>query len=62
MMRRGELLALAAALPAAGQVTARRVEVETVFKSPGKTPHPNGLQATKEGLWVYDQTAAPILR
>jgi streptogramin lyase len=28
-------------------------KVETVFKSPG--PHPNGLQATDEGLWIMDQ-------
>jgi DNA-binding beta-propeller fold protein YncE len=28
-------------------------KVETLFKTPG--PHPNGLQATKEGLWIIDQ-------
>jgi streptogramin lyase len=28
-------------------------KVEIVFKSPG--PQPNGLQATKDGLWVMDQ-------
>jgi streptogramin lyase len=28
-------------------------KVEIVFKSPG--PQPNGLQATKDGLWVIDQ-------
>src|SRR6266496_2904266 len=28
-------------------------KVETVFKSPG--PQPNGLQATKDGLWIMDQ-------
>jgi streptogramin lyase len=28
-------------------------KVETVFKSPG--PHPNGLQATRDGLWIMDQ-------
>jgi len=27
--------------------------VEVAYKSPG--PHPNGLQATAEGLWVMDQ-------
>jgi len=32
----------------------RRVgRVETAFRSPG--PHPNGLQATAEGLWIIDQ-------
>src|SRR3954452_18119259 len=32
----------------------RRVgRVETAFPSPG--PHPNGLQATTEGLWIMDQ-------
>src|SRR4051812_35740552 len=31
----------------------RQVKVETVFKSPG--PHPNGLQATADGLWILDQ-------
>jgi streptogramin lyase len=30
-------------------------KVEIVFKSPG--PQPNGLQATKEGLWIMDQGA-----
>jgi streptogramin lyase len=29
--------------------------VEIAFKSPG--PQPNGLQATKEGLWIIDQSA-----
>jgi hypothetical protein len=28
--------------------------VEIVFHSPG--PHPNGLQATDEGLWIIDQS------
>jgi sugar lactone lactonase YvrE len=45
-MRRREFLALAAVLP-------RRVKVEIAFKSPG--PHPNGLQATADGLWILDQ-------
>ena len=32
----------------------RRVgRVETAFRSPG--PHPNGLQAAAEGLWIMDQ-------
>ena len=54
MMRRREFLALAAAAPAVGPVRTRPAgKVETVFKSPG--PKPNGLQATKEGLWILDQ-------
>jgi streptogramin lyase len=41
--------AVAAAAPA------RRIgKVETMFKTPG--PHPNGLQATAEGLWIIDQS------
>lgn len=27
--------------------------VETVFRTPG--PHPNGMQATPEGIWILDQ-------
>lgn len=62
MMKRREFFALAAAAPAAGavpiidfsKIPARKVgKVETVFKSPG--PKPNGLQATKDGLWIMDQ-------
>lgn len=54
MLRRREFLALAAGLPAIGAVKQRRAgKVETVFKSPG--PKPNGLQATKSGLWIMDQ-------
>src|SRR5438477_6188772 len=30
-------------------------KVEIVFNSPG--PAPNGLQATREGLWIMDQGA-----
>jgi hypothetical protein len=43
------------ALAAGGPLTAksRLVKVETIFRSPG--PHPNGLQATVEGLWILDQ-------
>lgn len=33
--------------------TRKAGKVETAFKSPG--PHPNGLQATDEGLWIMDQ-------
>ena len=62
MLRRREFVALAAAVPAAGaarmtdlgKLRARKAgKVEVVFKSPG--PQPNGLQATKDGLWVIDQ-------
>ncbi|MBI2690127.1 MAG: hypothetical protein HYX27_27795 [Acidobacteria bacterium] len=43
---------LGAAAAAAAPV--RKIgKVETVFKSPG--PHPNGMQATAEGLWIIDQ-------
>ncbi|MGH9723028.1 MAG: hypothetical protein ACRD8O_22690 [Bryobacteraceae bacterium] len=61
MLRRREFVALAAAAPALGapaarldSVRTRRAgKVETVFKSPG--PKPNGLQATRDGLWIIDQ-------
>jgi streptogramin lyase len=60
MLRRREFMALAAAAPAAGaaidlgRIPIRKAgKVETVFKSPG--PKPNGLQATKDGLWIMDQ-------
>ncbi|MGH9630239.1 MAG: hypothetical protein ACRD7E_18140 [Bryobacteraceae bacterium] len=52
-MTRREILALALAVPAVSNTSARQVKVETVFKSPG--PKPNGLQATEEGLWILDQ-------
>jgi len=58
-MRRREFLALAGAYGAVCDVLTRRVEVETVFDAPGAQPHPNGLQATPEGLWVYNQTGPP---
>jgi hypothetical protein len=51
MIGRREFLFTSAAAVAAADV--RRVQVTTVFKSPG--PQPNGLQATAEGLWVLDQ-------
>jgi streptogramin lyase len=63
-MKRREFLALAAAAPAASaaptlnldRIPTRKVgKVEIVFKSPG--PQPNGLQATKDGLWIIDQGA-----
>src|SRR5436309_5316525 len=61
MMKRRNFLAFAAApaLSAApamdlGKIPIRKVgKVETAFKSPG--PQPNGLQATKDGLWIMDQ-------
>jgi hypothetical protein len=53
-MRRRDLLALAFAAPVlAKDVNTRQVTVKTVFKSPG--PKPNGLQATRDGLWILDQ-------
>src|SRR5258708_17677174 len=64
MMKRRNFLAFAASAPALsaapamdlGKIPIRRVgKVETVFKSPG--PQPNGLQATKDGLWIMDQGA-----
>src|ERR1017187_9234776 len=61
-MKRRHFLSLAAAVPAAhaapkidlvGLPTRKVGKVEIVFKSPG--PRPNGLQATKDGLWIMDQ-------
>ena len=53
-MRRRNFLALAASAPLAAALPARRVgKPEIVYKSPG--PHPNGLQATADGLWIMDQ-------
>src|SRR5450432_2817824 len=38
------------------RIRTRRIgKVETVCNSPG--PAPNGLQATREGLWIIDQGA-----
>ena len=62
-MQRREFLALAAtpAVSAAptlnlDRIPSRKVgKVEIVFKAPG--PQPNGLQATKDGLWIIDQGA-----
>jgi len=61
-MKRRQFLALAAAAPAASAAPAMHLDriptrkvgkVEIVFNSPG--PQPNGLQATKDGLWIIDQ-------
>src|SRR5260370_27004152 len=63
-MKRRQFLAFAAATPALhaapamslGKIPTRKAgKIEIVFKSPG--PQPNGLQATKEGLWIMDQRA-----
>src|SRR5260370_29673980 len=62
-MKRRQFLTLAAApaLSAAPAINLDRIptrkvgKVEVVFKSPG--PQPNGLQATKDGLWIIDQGA-----
>jgi len=53
-MKRRNFLALAAATPLVAAVPNRKIgKVEVAYKSPG--PHPNGLQATADGLWVMDQ-------
>ena len=53
MMARRQFLAFMAATPVMGKVPVRDAgRVEVVFKSPG--PHPNGLQATQDGLWIID--------
>ena len=57
-MKRRDFLALAAAAPAMAarldKVPNRRTgKVEIVFDSPGHQP--NGLQATRAGLWIMDQ-------
>jgi sugar lactone lactonase YvrE len=47
-----------AARPDPGKIKSRRAgNVQTVFRSPGDDPRPNGLQATDEGLWIIDQGA-----
>ena len=65
-MKRRSFLALAAAAPAASGMAARldkiptrrANKVEIMFDSPGHQP--NGLQATREGLWVMDQGAESL--
>ncbi|HEU0121614.1 MAG TPA: hypothetical protein VFQ91_13885 [Bryobacteraceae bacterium] len=52
-MQRRLFLGVSAAAAAAAVPTRKIGKVETVFKTPG--PHPNGLQATGEGLWIIDQ-------
>ncbi len=42
--------------PSLANIPVRKTgRVEIAFKSPG--PQPNGLQATKDGLWIIDQSA-----
>ncbi|MBI3209462.1 MAG: hypothetical protein HYZ37_11260 [Candidatus Solibacter usitatus] len=55
-MQRRQFLALTAAFPALAakiDVPTRSVKVIQTYKSPG--PKPNGLQATRDGLWILDQ-------
>jgi streptogramin lyase len=61
-MKRRDFVGLAMATPALAGITPRNLDkirnrtagkVQTMFKSPG--PHPNGLQATRDGLWILDQ-------
>src|SRR5262245_33269509 len=69
MLSRRAFLGLAASVPVAGvsrvasaadapslaSVPTRKVSKPVIaFKSPG--PQPNGLQATREGLWIIDQS------
>ncbi|MBL8215449.1 MAG: hypothetical protein JNK87_32310 [Bryobacterales bacterium] len=50
----GSAANLAAAAPRLDQLPVRKTgKVEIVFKSPAAKP--NGLQATKDGLWIIDQ-------
>lgn len=53
MISRRTFLASAAAVPLAASIVTRTASVKTMFRSPG--PHPNGLQASAEGLWILDQ-------
>src|SRR5437016_13256602 len=64
-MNRRDLLTLTAATAVTAvaasrfdpaRIRTRKVgKVETVFDPPG--PAPNGLQATRDGLWIIDQGA-----
>ncbi len=57
MTRRRLLLSSLAApgLLTAAKVEERTVTAEKVFTAPGGR-HPNGLQATRDGLWILDQS------
>src|SRR6516165_4154545 len=63
MIKRRHFLALGAGVPAIAVGAARSIgstplrhagKVEIAFKSP-EGSKPNGLQATKDGLWIIDQ-------
>jgi sugar lactone lactonase YvrE len=64
-MKRRQFLSMTAALPAmaAGPLDLKSIKsrgakkVEIAFKSPHPTP--NGLQNTKDGLWIVDETSGP---
>jgi streptogramin lyase len=64
-MKRRHFLGMAAALPAmaTGPLDLKSIKsrgpkkVEIAYKSPHPTP--NGLQTTKEGLWIVDETSGP---
>ena len=64
-MKRRNFLGVAVALPAmaAGPLDLKSIKsrgpkkVEIAYKSP--QPTPNGLQTTKEGLWIVDETSGP---
>ncbi len=62
LMAAAGMPAVHAGLPAANFPTTVASRVERVFRSPGANP--NGLQATREGLWVLDQgtNQAALLR
>src|SRR5437868_9866631 len=63
-MRRRDFLTVTAAvapMAAASTIDLNKIKtrktgkVEIVFDSPGRNPKPNGLQATRQGLWIIDQ-------
>ena len=64
-MKRREFFGLAAAAAPAlkgaaidvKNIKSRSVKVEIAYKSPHTSP--NGLQKTKEGLWIVDETSGP---
>jgi hypothetical protein len=54
-VHRREFIQFTSALPSIAKLPVRRSpKPSIVFKSP--CPHPNGLQATGEGLWMIDQS------